>query len=208
MKQSQIVLYVVFGLIIFLVILGLATFTLQLFTAKKVISSQDINQYANNCLDLSLKCALYTQGTNMGVQSLNEIKISSQNYIKKSLNLCFGDLSQKFNGNKFKIDNFTPELSFSKDSTNVLISRLGEVINGGNIKKSLEGYASKIPVALSTIHDLLQSIKNNQKEKQVQNINPRFKLSIYQIDDSKEAIIVTDSLSKINGKEYKMVFAN
>ncbi len=208
MKQSQIVLYVIFGLVIFLVILGLATFTLQLFSTNKVISGQDINQYANNCLDLSLKCALYTQGTNIRQQSLVEIKTNSENYVKKSLNLCFGDLSQKFKGNKFRIDNFTPEISFSQDSTNIAISRLGEVINGGNVKKTLEGYASKIPVAFSNIYGLIQSLKTNQKEKQAMSINPRFKVSIYQIDDAKEAIVVTDSLSKINGKEYKIVSTN
>lgn len=207
MKKSQLVLYVVFGLVIFLVILGLATFTLQLFSNQKVISTQDVNNYVSNCLELSLKCSLYTTGLNLQSKSLDNIKKDSQDYVKKSLNTCFGDLSSKFKGNKFKFEQFSPIISFNSDTTSINLPKLGEM-NGGNARKVLENFAAKVPIAFTSVYNLASSMSNNQKEKIVDNIDPRFKVAIYQIDDTKEAVIITDSLSKLGGKEYKVLSTN
>src|SRR3989344_7143542 len=164
MKNSQIALYMVLGLVIFLVILGLASFTLQLFSNNKVISTQGVNDYVSNCLEVSLKCALYTKGMNVQSNALGSIKSESEDYVKKSLNTCFGDLSSKFRGNKFKFEQFVPEISFNEDTTSVSIKKLGEM-NGANAKKVLENFASKVPVAFSSIYNLINSININQKEK-------------------------------------------
>ena len=172
------------------------------------MSANDVNQYVNNCVDSSLKCALYTKGLNIKQQSLDDIKAESQDYIKKSLNLCLGDLSQKFRGNKFNFDKNNPEIIFSEDATSVSIKNLGEMTNGGNVRKTLGGYAAKTQIAFSKVYAFIQSIKNNQREKRIENIDPRFKLSVYQLDDTKEAIIVSDALSKFDGKEFKAVYTN
>lgn len=207
MKQAQIAIYVILGLVIFLVFVGLLNLTLQIVPTVKAISTKDVNVFISSCLDLSTKCALYNAGLN-SKNDIQQIKASSEDFIKQSLNICLGDLSQKFKGNKFKLLNSTPNLIFGDELTSVSIEKLGDLING-NSKTSLNNYASKLQIAYSKIHSLAQSLPkpNSDKERLIQIIDPRFKINVYQLGNE-EAVIITDSLSKINDKNYKAVFVN
>jgi len=197
MKQAQIVLYVIFGLVILLIFLGLINLVFQVFTAKKIISAQDVNQYTNNCLDLSLNCALYAQGLIMQESLITD-------YTKQSLKLCLGDLAQKFKGNKFTFEDEQPTINFNEETTTATINKLGEMING-NTKKTLERYATNANIAYAKIKKITDNIKENKaREKKIETHNPRYTFAIYQIDDTKEATIITDKQSKIHGKEYKV----
>lgn len=208
-NKSQIAIYMVLGLVILLVLMGSLNLALQLVPTGKTISTKDVNVFINSCLDISSNCALYHAGLNANEQSLNDIKTNAQDYIKSSLGICFGDLSQKFKGDKFKMLNATPDLLFADELTSVNVQKLGDLTNGQS-KTSLEGYAARLQIAFAKIYNLSQQMPkpNSQKESKIDAVDPRFQINVYQLNEEKEAVVITDALSRINGKDYKAVFVN
>ncbi|MBI4141158.1 hypothetical protein HY485_04955 [Candidatus Woesearchaeota archaeon] len=200
MKNAQIVLYMVLGLVIFLVFLGLINLVVNLVPGNKVISPTDVTQYITNCLNLGLTCSLYTAGLNSQTEPTS--------YTENAFKNCLGDLSQKFKGNKFTFTNTKPSLQLNDETSSATLSQLGEMQNG-NTKKTLESFAAQNNVAFRKINELKEKLLLNKgKSKLIQNLDPRYFLNIYQIDDSKEAVIITDKQSKINENEYKVLFVN
>ena len=200
MKNAQIVLYMVLGLVIFLIFLGLINLVVNLVPGNKFISPTDVTQYITNCLNLGLTCSLYTTGIN----SQTEPTLYTENAFKN----CLGDLSNKFKGNKFTFTNQQPQLQLNDETTSVTIQNLGNMQNG-NTKKSLENFAAQNNVALKKIIEIKEKLLLNKGiSKQIQNLDPRYFLNIYQIDETKEAVIITDKQSKINEKEFKVLFVS
>lgn len=208
MKQAQIAIYVVLGLVIFLVFLGLLNLIVDIVPASKIISGQDVKVFINSCLDASFKCALYTAGLEINKdKTIETIKTENSNYVTKSLNLCLGDLSKKFKGNKFNFTETKPDILFSEETTAASIKYLGEMRNG-NARVTFDDFATKAQVAMSKILDLVQTLQKqgSQKEKKIELLDKRFKLNIYQLNDDKEAVIVEDSRSKLNDKNFNALF--
>jgi len=209
MKRGQIAVYVVLGLVILLVFLGVLNVSLQILPVKKLLSAQAINTFSNDCLSISLKCSLYTAGLNISAMPLEQVRLSGENYINSSVGVCFSNLSRKFDGNNFKIAGLNPVLNFGDVSSVVQIKKFGDVL-AGNSKKSLEDFTSKSDVSFSRIHNLsMQLMKSGgSKTRRIEEMDSRFKLSVYQLDDFSEAVVVTDSLSKLNGKDFKALLVS
>ncbi|MBI4141691.1 hypothetical protein HY484_02075 [Candidatus Woesearchaeota archaeon] len=189
----------VFGLVIFLVFLGLINLVVGIVPKNKVISSTDVTQYITDCLNLGLQCSLYTAG----LQSTEP-----SDYTENALKQCLGDLSSKFKGNKFTFTNTKPNLQLNDETTSTTLNQLGELQNG-NTKKSLDNFAAQTNIAFRKITEIKEKLLLNKgRSKNIQNLDTRYFLNIYQIDDTKEALIITDKQSKINEKEYKLIFMN
>ena len=200
MKNAQIVLYMVLGLVIFLVFLSLINLVVNLVPGNKFISPTDVTQYITNCLNLGLTCSLYTAGLNSQTEPTS--------YTENAFKNCLGDLSNKFKGNKFTFTNQQPQLQLNDETTSATISKLGEMQNG-NTKKSLENFAAQNNDAFKKIIEIKEKLLLNKGiSKQIQNLDTRYFLNIYQIDETKEAVIITDKQSKINEKEFKVLFVS
>lgn len=209
MKQSQIAVYIVLGLVILSVFLGVLNVSLQIIPTKKVLSVQAINAFSSDCLGISLRCSLYNAGLNISKESLDNVRFAGEGYINRSVGVCFGNLSRKFSGNNFRMVGLNPVLSLGDVSSVVEVKKFGDVLNG-NSKKSLDGFASKIDVGFSKMHALSSHLMSSagSKERRVDEFDARYKFEIYELDDFREAVVVTDSLSKLDGKDFKALFVS
>ena len=206
--KSQIVLYMIFGLVIFLIFLGLTNLVLHLFTVQKALSAQDVTSYINNCLNIGLTCSLYTAGLHEQQHTIDEAHQQTTQDTENALKQCLGDLSQKFKGNKFSFTNTQPSILFGDETTSATLQNLGEMQNG-NTRKTLEGYATQTPIAFSKLHTIIQTLLLNKgREQKIQTLDPRYALNVYQLDNGKEAVILSDAQSRLNEKAYQTFFVN